>query len=103
MLGASIRVTFVSSGVGLPTQVSFTVPTVPRLPSVTKGAHSQLHRVGKRLPDFFRRVAQFSDENEGPLLSLFSYLRPAGRTRCVLLAIVHLSSALRPSTSASAA
>src|SRR5260370_15131934 len=49
-----------------------------------------MRRVGKRLPDFFRRVAQFSDENERPLLSVLSYLRPAGRTRCVLLAIVHL-------------
>src|ERR1700730_6533552 len=40
-LGASARVTLVSSGVGVPTQVSFTVPTVPRLPSASKGAHSR--------------------------------------------------------------
>src|SRR5271155_2027878 len=40
-LGASARVTFVSSGVGFPTQVRFTFPTAPRLPSVTKGAHSR--------------------------------------------------------------
>src|SRR4029077_6712960 len=33
-------VTLVSSGVDVPTQVSFTVPTVSRLPSTTKGAHS---------------------------------------------------------------
>src|SRR5260370_10277263 len=40
--GASARVTLVSSGVGVPTQVRFTVvPTVPRLPSTTKGAHSR--------------------------------------------------------------
>src|SRR5438876_2437992 len=40
-LGASARVTIVSSGVGVPTQVRFTVvPTVPRLPSTSKGAHS---------------------------------------------------------------
>src|SRR5215469_2049715 len=51
---------------------------------------AQMRRVGKRLPDFFRRVAQFSDENERPLLSVLAYLRPAGRTRCVLLAIGHL-------------
>src|SRR5215831_696578 len=50
---------------------------------------AQMRRVGKRLPDFFRRVAQFSDENERPLLSVLSYLRPAGRTRCILLAIGH--------------
>jgi len=50
---------------------------------------AQMRRVGKRLPDFFRRVAQFSDENERSLLSVLSYLRPAGRTRCVLLAIGH--------------
>src|SRR4029450_11329539 len=43
-LGASARVTFVSvmCGVGAPTVVSFTVvPTVPRLPSASKGAHSR--------------------------------------------------------------
>src|ERR1700676_3431536 len=51
---------------------------------------AQMHWVGKRLPDFFRRVAQFSDENERPLLSVLLYLRPAGGTRCVLLAIGHL-------------
>src|SRR5437773_327129 len=49
---------------------------------------TQLRRVGKGLPDFFRRVTQLSDENERPLLSVLSYLRPAGRTRCVLLAMV---------------
>src|SRR5262249_33431281 len=51
---------------------------------------AQMRRVGKRLPDFFRRVAQFSDENERPLLSVLLYLRPAGGTWCVLLAIGHL-------------
>ncbi len=56
---------------------------------------AQMRRVGKSLPDFFRRVAQFSDENERPLLfvllyPVLSYLRPAGRTRCVLLAVGHL-------------
>src|SRR5579872_2303674 len=41
-LGASARFTVVSIGVGAPTQVRFTVaPTVPRLPSATKGAHSR--------------------------------------------------------------
>src|SRR5215470_1388833 len=42
--GASARVTRVSEtcGVGAPTVVSFTVvPTVPRLPSASKGAHSR--------------------------------------------------------------
>src|SRR6266478_9806429 len=51
---------------------------------------AQMRWVGKRLPDFFRRVAQLSDENERPLLSVLSYLCPAGRTRCVLVAIGHL-------------
>src|SRR3984893_10512441 len=51
---------------------------------------AQMRWVGKRLPDFFRRVAQFSDENERPLLSVLLYLRTAGRTRCVLLAISHV-------------
>src|SRR6266513_6556741 len=43
-LGASARVTVVSVtwGAGAPTVVSFTVlPTVPRLPSASKGAHSR--------------------------------------------------------------
>src|SRR5882757_857884 len=43
-LGASARVTVVSEtcGAGAPTVVSFTVvPTVPRLPSASKGAHSR--------------------------------------------------------------
>src|SRR5882762_3535898 len=48
---------------------------------------AQMRRVGKRLPDFFRRVAQFSEENERPLLSVLSYLRPACRTLYVLLAL----------------
>src|SRR6266481_10052168 len=42
-LGGSARVTFVSvtRGAGAPTVVSFTVfPTVPKLPSASKGAHS---------------------------------------------------------------
>src|SRR6266436_5508357 len=50
---------------------------------------AQMRWVSKRLPDFFRRVAQLSLQNERPLLSVLSYLRPAGRTRCVLLAIAH--------------
>src|SRR5580693_3325987 len=43
-LGASARVTVVSEtrGVGAPTVVRFTVfPSVPRLPSASKGAHSR--------------------------------------------------------------
>src|SRR5437870_2382928 len=50
---------------------------------------AQLRRFGERLPDFFRRVAQFSDENERPLLAVLSYLHPAGRTLSVLPAIGH--------------
>jgi hypothetical protein len=44
---------------------------------------AQMRRVGKRLPDFFRRVAQFSDEDERPLL--FTILSPSFRT-CAALA-----------------
>ena len=52
-----------------------------------------MRRVGQRLPDFFRRVAQFSDENERPLLfpvlsPVLLYPRHVGRTRCVLLGSV---------------
>src|SRR6266852_2862369 len=39
--GASARVTVVTCGLPVPTQVRFTDPTVPRLASVTKGAHSR--------------------------------------------------------------
>src|SRR6266567_1380157 len=49
-----------------------------------------MRRIGKCQPDFFRRVAQLSDENERPLFAVLSYLRPAGGTRCVLLASGHL-------------
>src|SRR5207302_4270268 len=52
---------------------------------------AQMRRIGNRLPDLFRCVTQFSDENERPLLlSVLSYLRSAGRTWHVLLAIAHL-------------
>jgi hypothetical protein len=37
---------------------------------------AQMRRVGKRLPDFFRRVEQFSDENERPLLPSFRTWAP---------------------------
>src|SRR5580658_5895329 len=45
---------------------------------------AQMRWVGKRLPDFFRRVAQFSHKNQRPLLAVLAYLRPACRTRYVL-------------------
>src|SRR2546430_3403841 len=53
--------------------------------------------VGNRLPNFFRRVAQLTDENERPLLfavlsPILSHPRPVCRTRCVLLAVGHLFS-----------
>jgi hypothetical protein len=49
-----------------------------------------MRRIGKRLPDFFGRVAQFSDDNERPILfSVLSYLRPEGWTRVVLRTIGH--------------
>jgi hypothetical protein len=43
-----------------------------------------MRRIGYRLPDFFRRVAQMADQNERPLIAFLSYLRPAGRTWFVL-------------------
>src|SRR5205807_978990 len=58
---------------------------------VERRPFAQMRRLGKRLPDFFRRVAQLSDENERPHLSILFYLRPAGWTRCVLLAIGHFA------------
>src|SRR5882672_2582835 len=51
---------------------------------------AELRRVGERLPDFFRRLPQFSDENERPLFSVLLNLCPAGGTWCEVLAIDHL-------------
>jgi len=51
-----------------------------------------MRRIGERQPNFFRRVAQFSRENERPLLSALSHLRAAGRARFVSLAIGHILS-----------
>src|SRR5579862_1089972 len=55
---------------------------------------AQMRRIGKRLPDFFRRVPQLSDENERPLLfpvlsEVLLYSRRNGRTRQVVFAIAH--------------
>ena len=92
-LGASARVTVVSvtCGVGAPTVVSFTVvPAVPRLPSASNGAHSrscagsvsacQTFSGGWR-SSLTRTSVHFSPS--------FRTSRPAGRARCVLLAIGH--------------
>src|SRR5690349_12704323 len=50
----------------------------------------QMRSLAKRLPGIFRRPAQFCRESDGPLLSVLSYLRPAGAIRSALLAIGHL-------------
>ena len=51
---------------------------------------AEMRRVGERLPNLFRRVTQFSHENERPLVSLvLSDLRPAGGTWCVVSEIAH--------------
>ncbi len=55
-------------------------------------AWARLGGGAERLPSVRRRLCQLSDENEGPLLSVPLYPRPAGWTRCVLLAISHSSS-----------
>src|SRR6185369_481937 len=61
-----------------------------QVPIGVKGSpRAQMRRVGQRLPDFGRRVAQLSDQDEGPAFSILSDLRPAGRTRCVVLALHH--------------
>ncbi len=51
---------------------------------------AQMRRVGQSLPHHRRRMTELSDQDERPLLSVLLYLRPVGRTRCVLLAIGHL-------------
>src|SRR2546421_728961 len=78
-LGASARVTVVSSGVGAPTQVSFTVPTVPRLASVSKGAHS------RRCAGSVSACQTFSGEWRSSLTRVSVHFSPSFRT-CVPLA-----------------
>ena len=82
-LGASARVTLVSCGWRSHPGELHRGSNRAQAPIDLKGSPlAQMRRVGKRLPDFFRRVAQIADENERPLLSVLSYLRAAGRTRC---------------------
>src|SRR5438309_8944544 len=77
--GASARVTLVSIGVGVPTQVSFTVPTVPRLPSVSKGAHS------RRCAGSVSACQTFSGEWRSSLTRMSVHFSPSFRT-CAPLA-----------------
>src|SRR5204863_4325011 len=81
-LGASARVTVVSEtcGVGAPTVVSFTlVPTVPRLPSASKGAHS------RRCAGSVSACQTFSGEWPSSLTRMSVHFSPSFRT-CASLA-----------------
>src|SRR5947207_6283718 len=81
-LGASARVTLVSEtcGVGAATVVSFTVvPTVPRLPSASKGAHS------RRCAGSVSACQTFSGEWRSSLSRTRVHLSPSFRT-CAPLA-----------------
>src|SRR5438874_4944465 len=81
-LGASARVTVVSvtCGAGAPTVVSFTVvPTVPRLPSASKGAHS------RRCAGSVSARQTFSGEWRSSLTRVSVHFSPSFRT-CVPLA-----------------
>src|SRR5213594_2032815 len=79
-LGASARVTVVSIGVGVPTQVRFTLlPTVPRLPSATKGAHS------RRCAGSVSACQTFSGEWRSSLTRMSVHFSPSFRT-CAPLA-----------------
>src|SRR5438105_8510565 len=81
-LGASARVTRVSQtcGVGAPTVVSFTVvPTVPRLPSASKGAHS------RRCAGSVSARQTFSGEWRSSLTRMSVHFSPSLRT-CAPLA-----------------
>src|SRR6266851_1864196 len=75
-LGASARVTVVSEtcGVGAPTVVSFTVPTVPRLPSASKGAHS------RRCAGSVSACQTFSGEWRSSLTRMSVHFSPSFRT-----------------------
>src|SRR5690349_16611342 len=80
--GASARVTVVSvtCSVGAPTVVSFTVvPTLPRLPSASKGAHS------RRCAGSVRACQIFSGEWRSSLTRMSVHLSPSFRT-CAPLA-----------------
>src|SRR5947209_15248498 len=80
-LGASARVTLVSEicGVGVPTRVSFTaVPTVPRLPLVSKGAHS------RRCAGSVSACQTFSGEWRSSLTRMSVHFSPSFRTRAPL-------------------
>src|ERR1700724_1831694 len=80
-LGASARVTVVSvtCSVGAPTVVSFTVPTVPRLPSASKGAHS------RRCAGSVSACQTFSDGWRSSLTRMSVQFSPSFRT-CAPLA-----------------
>src|SRR5580692_6474905 len=81
-LGASARVTVVSEtrGVGAPTVVSFTVvPSVPRLPSASKGAHS------RRCAGSVSACQTFSGEWRSSLTRMRVHFSPSFRT-CAPLA-----------------
>src|SRR5437667_5622349 len=76
-LGASARVTLVSvtCGVGALTVVSFTVvPTVPRLPSASKGAHS------RRCAGSVSACQTFSGEWRSSLTRMSVHFSPSFRT-----------------------
>src|SRR5713101_8071531 len=81
ILGASARVTLVSEtcGVGVPTVVSFTVPTVPRLPSASKGAHS------RRCAGSVSACQTFSGGWRSSLTRISVHFSPSSRT-CAPLA-----------------
>src|SRR5882724_11359466 len=49
-----------------------------------------MRRVGQRLPDHRRRMAELADENQRPLLSVLLDLRARGGTRFVLLTAAHV-------------
>src|SRR5450755_3667872 len=77
ILGASARVTLVSEicGVGAPTVVSFTVvPTIPRLPSASKGAHS------RRCAGSVSACQTFSGEWRSSLTRMSVHFSPSFRT-----------------------
>src|SRR5581483_3974127 len=57
---------------------------------VKRSPLAQMCRIGERLPDFLRRVAQFADQDEPPSLALFLFhLRLGGEPRGVMRAVGH--------------
>src|SRR5205085_1999229 len=56
---------------------------------IERGPFAEMLRLGERLPHRRRGLREVADENERPLLSIFSYFSARSGTRRVLLTAAH--------------